>query len=308
MAEELKSRFISELREKRRLFSADGGGGEDAASLAILEDLELLERSLDGVPEDAFTTAYCQGVRQKHPALAANSLTEAVRGTAPAKATRHRTAPIQKCDECGSPLSDGVCSSCSKRHVGEMPAAAPKSKASGELIEKMQQFESDLNILLAITPAPPDVMMKKDAIVAALRGAGIDIRPNEPIPSDKVRSAFAAVKLRQHYIWCNPMVYVITGWRPRAFEPNERTYLRECYRRVVLAFFRRMNQIVDGKKQMSNLWSMQAIIKMIFISSPAFRDAHTDFYETLHQQGSGTEDKHCEVWNAMSGAEGWTFQ
>lgn len=304
--EETKETFIAKLREKRRLFAAEAKTEEEAT---IMADLELLESSLGAIAEENFTQIYIQTIKQKYPALSALTLSEVSRGRTPTKVTRRRSAPVRKCGQCGSPLSDGTCSSCGSKGCTSSISCEvqTKGKATGDLDEKMKQFESDLNILLAITPLPPDVAAKKDLIVASLQKAGVRIARGVPIHTDTMRKAFTSVDLRQHYIWCNAMVYAITEWKPTPFEPSERSLLREYYNRAIQGFFRRMNRSTGDKSRMSNLWCIQAIINMILLSSPALRRSHDDFRGALHRPNEGTVESHCRIWNEMVSTDKWTF-
>jgi hypothetical protein len=104
------------------------------------------------------------------------------------------------------------------------------------------------------------------------------------------------------------MGYHLSGWRPMPFEPSERALLREYYQRAIQSFFKRMNQAgSDSRRLMANLWSVQAILKLIFIASPSLLDKHYDFYSALHDQNPGTVQVHCQIWETMAIEDGWTF-
>lgn len=69
-----------------------------------------------------------------------------------------------------------------------------------------------------------------------------------------------------------------------------------------------MNKVgKNGKRLMANLWSMQAILKLILISSPSLMLKHCDLYESLHTQNANTEQSHCHQWESLIVSEKWKF-
>ena len=294
------------MRQKLALFSADPQASSPEGS-ALLEKIELMVSSLSSMNEALFTPAYCAGVLQRYPVLNNASLSKALQPRGPVKAARRRNDPMHRCEACGGILSDGSCSACG--HVMYViEGTGSKSKSTSDTADKLSEFEDVLLKLLAQSPMPAVVCEKKDAIVAELHKRGVKIVKAQLEDKELMRACFAAVKLAKHYIWCNAMWYHISGWRPKSFSVQELKQIREYYSRAVQAFFKRMNSVAhNGKQGMSNLWSVQAILRMIILSSSRLLTDHYDFYESLHALNPSTERTHTEIWGNMGTEEGWVF-
>ena len=306
-SESQRTAFCAFIAGKRKAFAIEPEA-ETPEGMAILDELELLETSLSALLVEQFTSQYCQSVIQLHPELESATLAKALQGRDPVKATRHRYAPIHRCEACDGPLSDGVCKSCG-HSMRVIDMSDGKAKSNSDTQEKMSQFESDLDILLAISPLPLNICEKAQIITACLQKKGIAVVKGDPIPSDNLREAFTAAKLNQHYIWCNAMGYYLTSCRPEPLDQADRALLREYYQRAIQAFFKRIYQLgPDNKPLMANLWSVQAILKLIFVSSPTLMARHYDFFSLLHTQNPGTEQIHCNIWDRMASEDGWTFR
>jgi hypothetical protein len=184
-----------------------------------------------------------------------------------------------------------------------------KSRTMSDVQEKMSQFESDLDILLALSPLPPQICEKLPVIVNWLLSKGVRMMEGYPINTKYVRDAFGEVGLNKDYIWCNTAVFYISHWRPASFEAKGRELLKSYYLRALQAFFARMNKSSsDGETPMANMWTFQAILKLIIICSSYLTDKHYDFCSSLHSQKPATESAHCNFWNTMASEENWTFE
>lgn len=339
VGEKLKKALTDLVMAKRRAFAAEAGGaaagaagaagaaaGGDEQAEKLLAQLELLATTLSRLAPAAFTTVYCQTILQRYPSLSAASLAKAQ--SQPQRARRQRHTRVDRCDECGGPVVDGSCTVCHRANRGSGSAAANASACASstsvgsDMAEKMAQFESDIAILLAISPLPQPLCEKADEIVVAIQRripsfvathsrspASSQAAQQQPADPAMLRSVFAEVGMKQHYMWCTAMWYYITGWRPTAFSRGDMDLLRQYYRRALLSFFKRMNQLKpDGSRMMSNLWSVQAIVKLIICSSSRLTATHLDLYLSLHSQNPATEQIHCGIWDEMARTEGWTFE
>lgn len=290
-------RVISEHIEKRRMDFA-------AAPKDVMEDLELLSLVIHDMEDDAFTVEYGLSLLQQYPVLVASSPDKI--GVEKTKSTRRRFAPTMLCTECRGPVSGGSCTNCGRTYQ-EIHSGSGKNKSSSDISEKMSQFNDELRKLLAEVPLPTAVSVKTESIRDWLEKHRVHL--SGPVPTKQVRAAFRANKLETQYIWCTAMWYKLTDWKPKPFSAEEIAAVQGYYQRALSAFFKRMMKTKsDGTPLMSNLWSVQAILRVIIKSSSSLLRRHYDFYVSLHAQNSQTDEAHYAIWNEMSFEERWTFE
>lgn len=308
MAADKKDELLALIDEKLALFSSTEDSSAEAQ--AVVEKLEKLRMSTSAMLRESVTKTYFENILHTTPELSAVSLEKAITPLDLSK--RKKEADCDVCEICGEVLLGANCTNCG-RQVKETTQKS-KGKSKDSMASDIEAFPHLLNVFLGRTPAPPEVLSKKDALVKRLKAAGYEIPPPSPsAPPIKIadmRKAFRDLGLATSYAWCCRMRYEITDYRPADFTPEERKLFLKYYVRALEPFSKLISSAPakGSKKKMTNKWSIQAIMKIILISSPTLRKSHTDFLDSLNLQNQGTETAHCDIWNQLTEEQHWEFE
>ena len=303
-----KVEMINIIVSKHTAFSSESEA-TSKEGIAILDTLETLNNDLEGMSDTHYTPDYARLLFQRHPFLRSTTLVKAVKGEGPVKVTRVRGAHVLRCELCDGLVSNGSCVDC-QHATSVAPIAISKTKTPDSATSR-REFDNSVRTLAGLIDPPSAVSLKIPAIIDHLHREGYETVVDVILPIDVIRSAFTAVELKSHYIWCVAARFLISNYRPEPFSVEEMDKFHSYYVTLVKGIFERMSQhpVDTGKAELKNLWNIQARLKVIILMSPSLLSAHGDFFDGLHAQGENTENNHCEIVNSMANQANpkWVF-
>jgi hypothetical protein len=305
MAEDRKTGLLQQIEEKVTLFRTGSANSEEGN--AIVEKLEKLYISVSGMQKAQVTKEYVDNLLHITPELLATTLEKALAPQTFAKSAKKKGSQFEVCEVCGEILVGSSCTNCGRQSDGIQTKQKGKSKDS--MAMDIDAFLRQLDQYLGKIPPPKEVLDKKDRIKANLVSQRCDLKSGKSITIDHMRKAFSDPDLRTQYGWCVRMRFEITGYRPNDFTLEERQLFQKYYVRSLEPFSKLISSATSkGPKKMTNKWCIQAIMKVIIISSTRLMKGHLDFLDSLSRQNQNTETEHCAIWNQMCVSHGWTFE
>jgi hypothetical protein len=276
----LHTNLLALTEEKLRTFSDEYAADNSTDGAALVEKVERLYHTLIAMnPEDMSQEQY-NNIISTHDELSFQSIRSS-RNVTPKKKSRRREEMVVKCIDCGWDVINGACSNprCARmQSSGELRDGKTKAKDSAS--SRIQEFQSLLDILLAITSIhcsfttplldPSNQRYYNSTIHDAETGPRVRqwleenptatpvnivenyladlgynvkaLKTTPPIVIDQetMREAMKIAGLRNVYIYANALRYYLTGYRPKPYSPEDRELFQRYYARTVNAYYKEM--------------------------------------------------------------------